>query len=102
MSVEVEVVGGGVRFAVLVAPRASREAVLGEHDGAWKIALTAPPVDGAANDALIAFLAKRLGVPKRSVRVIAGATSRHKRVEVSGVDPSLIACLSDGTQPRSR
>lgn len=78
--------GGSVRFGVRVSPRASREAILGVHDGALKVALTAPPVDGAANAALIAFLAKKLGVAKSAVRIASGETSRTKTVEVVGLD----------------
>lgn len=86
---------GGVRFEVQLAPRASRDALLGEHDGAVKIALTAPPVDGAANAALVAFLAKQLGVAKRDVRLAHGHASRRKVVEVVGVDaPSAQARLA--------
>ena len=61
---------GAVVFSVRVAPRASRSAVLGVHEGALKVALTAPPVDGAANAALVAFLAKALGVAKRDVVIL--------------------------------
>lgn len=75
----------GVRLSVKVQPRSSREALLGVHDGALKIALTAPPVDGEANAALIAYLAGALGVPKRAVRIVRGETSKTKTVEVDGV-----------------
>lgn len=76
----------GCRLAVRIAPRSSRDAVLGTHDGALKIALTAPPVDGEANAALIAFVAKGLGVPKRRVRIASGATQRDKVLKLDGVD----------------
>ena len=72
---------------VLVAPRSATTKVLGLHDGMVKVALTAPPVDGAANKALIAFLAKMLGVSKSSVTIIAGETSRKKSVSVEGIGP---------------
>lgn len=75
----------GARFEVQLAPRASRDALLGVHDGALKIALTAPPVDGAANASLVAFVAKRLGVAKRDVRITHGHTSRRKTLEIDGV-----------------
>lgn len=80
----------GVRLSVRVQPRASREAVLGVHDGALKVALTAPPVDGAANAALVAFLASSLGVAKRSVRIVRGETSKTKVVEVDGVTEAAV------------
>lgn len=76
---------GGVSFGVRVSPRASRDAVMGVHDGALKVALTAPPVEGAANAALIALLAKALGVAKRAVTIASGEASRQKRVRVDGV-----------------
>lgn len=50
-----------------------------------KVRLTAPPVDGAANEALIALLAERLGLPKRSISIVRGATGRQKTVEISGM-----------------
>ncbi len=89
----VQEVPTGVRFAVVVAPRASREAVLGAFDGALKVALTAPPVEGAANEALIAFVARTLGVAKREVRITAGQSSRRKRLEVSGVSAQAVRAL---------
>lgn len=73
---------GVVRFDVRVQPRASRTAVGGAHGGALRVRLSAPPVDGAANDALVEALADALGVPRRAVRIVAGATSRGKVVEV--------------------
>lgn len=77
--------GGAVTIAVRVQPRASRDAIAGTHDGALKVALTAPPVDGEANAALIAFLAKFLGVPKRDVEITQGSTGRQKVVAVRGL-----------------
>jgi len=59
-----------------VQPRASRSEIIGQHGAALKVRLQAPPVDGAANEALVRLLADSLGVPQRSVRVVAGATSR--------------------------
>ncbi|MDQ3034273.1 MAG: DUF167 family protein [Myxococcota bacterium] len=84
---------GLVRFDVRVVPRASRDAIVGEHDGALKIALTAPPVEGEANAALIALLAKKLGVAKRDVSLLRGEASRAKRVEVRGVDAAAVRAL---------
>jgi uncharacterized protein (TIGR00251 family) len=77
---------GGVRFDVHVQPRASRSEIAGSHGDAIKIRLAAPPVDGAANDALIDFLANHCSVPKRTVRIVAGAQSRAKIVEIDGLN----------------
>lgn len=73
------------RFAVHVQPRAKRTEVAGMHGAAVKIRLAAPPVDGVANEALRRFLAERLCVPRAAVRVVAGAASRDKLVEVDGL-----------------
>ena len=78
---------GGTRFTIHVQPRASASAVAGRHGDAVKIRLAAPPVDGAANEALVAFLAETLGRPRSAVHLRAGATSRRKTVEVTGIDP---------------
>ncbi|HVW77999.1 MAG TPA: DUF167 domain-containing protein [Alloacidobacterium sp.] len=75
----------GVSFAVRVQPRARRTALAGVLDGAIKIALAAPPVDGKANEALIRFLAELLGVSRSAVEIVSGDTSRNKVVRISGV-----------------
>ena len=77
--------GGGVIFAVRVIPRSSRNAFAGVQGDALKVKLTAPPVEGAANAALIAFLADRLGVRKSAVSIVSGERSRSKTVRVEGV-----------------
>lgn len=81
---------GGVRVAVHVQPRAARTEIAGVHGTALKVRLNAPPVDGAANDALVRFLAEQFGVPQRAVRVVAGHASRSKIVELDGVDASAV------------
>lgn len=78
--------GLGVQVAVHVQPGARRSAVVGEHAGRLKLALQAPPVEGRANAALMAFLAATLRIPKRCVVLVAGERSRDKRVELHGVD----------------
>jgi len=78
-------VEGGVTFAVRVVPRASRDQIAGVHGDALKVRLTAPPVEGRANEALVAFLAKRLGVRKSQVEIVTGATSRRKMIHVIGL-----------------
>ncbi|MBX3248274.1 MAG: DUF167 domain-containing protein [Myxococcales bacterium] len=79
-----------------VMPRASRERVLGLHGGALKVALTAPPVEGAANDALVTLIAKALGLPRGAVRIVRGEKSRDKLVEVTGADEAAIRALVAG------
>ena len=75
----------GVRFAITVQPRASRTEIVGEHGEALKIRIAAPPVEGAANEELIRFLAKQLRVPASAVRVVSGQSGRRKLIEVEGV-----------------
>jgi uncharacterized protein (TIGR00251 family) len=81
---------GGTSFRVRVAPRAAREALLGVHDGALKVSLTAPPVEGAANDALVRFLAKMLGAPRRAVNVLHGEHARIKTLRVEGMSANAV------------
>ena len=73
------------RFTVKVHPRARRSAVTGRLGDAWKLDLTAPPVEGKANDECVRFLADLVGVPRARVRVVTGLTSRTKVVEIEGV-----------------
>jgi hypothetical protein len=89
-------VPGAVELAVVVQPRASRTRVVGEHDGMLKIQLAAPPVDGEANAALLEFLAKHLGVPKRQVSLVSGDTSRRKRVRVEGLGAAHAEAVMSG------
>lgn len=89
-TVTVESRPGAVRFHVRVQPRASRNEIAGVLGDALKIRLQAPPVDGAANEALVTFLADELGVPRRGVRIVAGSTSRSKVVEVDGIAASAV------------
>jgi uncharacterized protein (TIGR00251 family) len=96
--VNVRETNGCVTFDVRVAPRSSRDAILGEHDGALKVALTAPPVDREANTALVAFLAKALGVPKRAVTILRGETGRHKTLRVNGVSEHNVRALLDAVR----
>jgi uncharacterized protein len=73
---------GALVFAVRVVPRASKSAVGGEHGGALKVRVAAPPVEGAANEELARVLAKAFGVAARDVEVLSGHASRTKRVRV--------------------
>jgi uncharacterized protein len=75
----------GVTFAVKVHPRAKKNAITGELGDALKVCLTAPPIDGRANEACIKFFAKLLKVPRSSVTIASGHASRAKVIRVSGV-----------------
>jgi uncharacterized protein len=88
--------GDAVRIRVRVQPRASRTEVAGEHGDALKIRVSSPPVDGAANDELERFIAKKLGVAATRVRVISGATARSKVVEVSGIEETEVERVLGG------
>lgn len=82
---------GNVLLAVHVQPGARRPGVVGRHGEALKVRVTAPPVDGKANQAVIALLASALEVPASSVQVTAGASSRRKRLRITGVaDPAAL------------
>jgi uncharacterized protein len=83
-----------LRVRVHVQPRASRNEIVGLHGAALKVRLQAPPVEGAANEALGALLADRLGLPRRAVRVVAGATSRSKTVEIEGTTEAAVRALA--------
>jgi uncharacterized protein (TIGR00251 family) len=76
---------GGVTFAVKVHPRAKKNAITGELGDALKVSLTAPPIDGKANQACIEFFAKLLKVPRSSVTIASGQSSRQKVIRVIGL-----------------
>ena len=88
--------GGALTFSVRVVPRASKTEAAGEHDGALKVRVAAPPVEGAANEELVRFLAKRLGVPARCVEIVGGHTSKMKLVRVAGAKESELLRLASG------
>ncbi len=75
---------------VLVSPRGSRNRVMGVHDNRLKVQLTAPPVDGKANEMLVRFLAEELRVARAQVEIVGGAANRRKTVRVVGVAPHLV------------
>ncbi|MEO8572688.1 MAG: DUF167 domain-containing protein [Pyrinomonadaceae bacterium] len=84
---------GTVTFGVHVIPRSSRSQIAGEYEGALKVKLSAPPVDGAANAELIKLFAKKLGVPKSAVMIERGETSRTKRLRIDGVTAEQLRSL---------
>jgi uncharacterized protein (TIGR00251 family) len=75
----------GVTFAVKVHPRAKKNAITGELGDALKVSLTTPPIEGRANEACIEFFAKLLKVPRSSVTIASGQTSRNKVIRVAGI-----------------
>jgi hypothetical protein len=84
-------VADGCTLSVRVHPGARKNAVTGIHADAVKIALTAPPVDGKANEALIAFLAETLRLPRARIAIVAGITSRAKMVRITGKSATEVA-----------
>lgn len=83
----------GLAFKVWLQPRSSLNRIVGLQGDALKVKLSAPPVDGKANKALLEFLAKKLGVGKSRLQIIAGHTSREKQVEVTGIEEENILSL---------
>ena len=90
---------GGVDLDLLVQPRASRTAVVGEHGGRLKVALAAPPVEGEANGALLRFLSGALAVRRSDVLLLRGEAGRRKTIRVSGrsAAEARAALLPDGS-----
>ena len=94
MALSIRIRGGAVRFTVRVQPRSSRDAIEGTHGDSLRVRLTAPPVEGAANDALVGLLADALGVARRAVRIVTGESARTKLVEVDGIAADAIERLA--------
>lgn len=82
---------GSTTLSIYVQPRASKTEISGVHDGLLRIRLAAPPVDGAANEALVAFIAKKLDIAKSRVRVVSGLASRRKVVRIEGMTEDAVA-----------
>jgi uncharacterized protein len=79
---------GGAAIMISVVPRAGKDEIAGLEGDVIKVRLTAPPVDGAANDALIKFLSKRLDVRPSAIEILAGHSSRRKLVSILGLSPA--------------
>jgi uncharacterized protein (TIGR00251 family) len=92
-TLELTITADSVTLRVKVAPRASRSSVNGVHDGALKVSLTAPPVEGAANAALCALLSELLHVPKRAIQITHGQQAKLKTVRIAGVGESQVRAL---------
>lgn len=92
--------GDGVILNLHIQPGAKKTEIVGPHGEALKIRLAAPPVDGKANSALLAFVANKIGAGKAAVELVSGQTSRAKRVRVAGIAPSVAeARLSNRPPP---
>ncbi len=90
-------------FYVQLQPRASRDAIEREYGGVLRIRLTAPQLDGRANEGLLRLLAERLNVPRAAVRIVAGEKSRRKRVVVASVQrEQVLALLSAAKRPTKK
>ncbi len=94
--------GERTRLELSVVPNAKRTAVDGLHDGALRVRLAAPPVDGKANDALLRWLAAELGVPRRGLELVRGTSARRKAVEVDAPLQHLLAWLDRAMPISSR
>ena len=89
---------GSLVFRVRVVPRASHSEIVGEHDGALRVRIAAPPVEGAANDELVRLLASTFGASRRDIEITAGQSSKLKTVRVAGIQvvDLLRACTPQG------
>ena len=76
---------GALTFTVRAQPRATKSAVVGEVEGALKLKLAAPPIDGAANEELLRFLAKLFTIPRRHISILSGATAKTKIIRIEGL-----------------
>ena len=90
--------GGALSFKVRVVPRASKSAIVGVHDGALKVRVAAPPVEGAANEELTRLLARAFGVPARGVEIVGGHASKTKLVRVVGATAGQLLRLASAEQ----
>lgn len=85
---------GALLFTVRVVPRASRSSLSGEHDGALRVRVAAPPVDGAANEELVRVLAEALGVSRRDVEIASGHSSKVKQIRARGATRERLESLA--------
>ena len=87
-------------FRVRVVPRASRSEIVGEHDGALRVRIAAPPVEGAANDELVRLLAGKLEVSRRDIEITAGQSSKLKTVKIVGLQAAALLKVSSLQGPK--
>ena len=88
-------VEGGVEFEVIAKPRASREGIMGVHDGALKVSVTAAAEKGGANAAIVKLLSRALHSPRSRITILRGRTSRRKRIRAEGVAPDQLSALTE-------
>ena len=91
--IEAQEINGDLIFAARVVPKSSKSEIVGEHGGALKVKLNAPPINGAANAELIKLLAKVFGVPQTSVEIVAGHASKSKKVKIVGGEIGILQSL---------
>ena len=91
---------GSLIFRVRVVPRASRSEIVGEHDGALRVRIAAPPVEGAANDELVQLLASALEVSRRDIEITAGQSSKLKTVKVVGLQAAALMKVCSPQGPK--
>lgn len=84
----------GVELTVRVIPRARRTEISGERDGALVVRVAAPPVEGAANEALVAFFSAALRVPRRAIQILSGERGRQKHIAIAGVTVEAVRRLT--------
>lgn len=82
----IEAIKGGVRVHLFIQPKSSKNEIVGPHNGEIKIKITAPPIDGRANEGLVEFLSDFFDIPKRNVILVKGDTGRHKTVDLLGIE----------------
>lgn len=91
----------GVFLAVKLQPRAAKNEICGQHGNELRVRVTAPPVDEAANDALLRFLADTFDCPRSCIELVHGHTSRHKHIKLTGVSPeTVLQAVSRSTSAR--
>lgn len=90
MTIHLQTADRGVTFEIRVQPRASRTEITGSIEGAIKLKVAAPPTDGKANEECCRFFAKLFGIPRSSVQVVKGATSRSKVIRIYNSDPERV------------
>ncbi len=84
--IEITETDGDLILSVRIVPRAAKSEIVGEHGGALKIRIAAPPIDGAANAELVKILSKTFGVSKSRIEILSGQTSKTKQIKICGIN----------------